>query len=315
MHITNNATSLVDALFSSNTNATISNVKFVGDSKCIGIFAGGESAVPGLDPAFPDEGVVLGAGNIENLPFQDSGYETTHFVTPGDQDLNNLLGQNSTADACVLQVDFECNNGQAADVFFNCVFGSDEDSSYEDLISSLFYNDIFGLFLNGDNLAIVPNTTNTPVTTSTVNQNQNSEYFIVNKGAQIASYPGIEMDGFTQKFTTVIGSATNGKNTLKIAIADVGDSGTDSWVLLEAGSITCKVSPQSSESSEYHGNVDDKKIDVKKIDDDKKIDDKKIDDEKKIDDKKINDEIGRNPNPNTSTINRSKKSNKKTLRY
>ena len=48
------------------------------------------------------------------------------------------------------------------------------------------------------------------------------------------------MGGFTQKLTTAIGSATAGTNTLKIVIVDVKDAYYDSWVLLEAGSITCK---------------------------------------------------------------------------
>jgi len=217
------------------SSVTVSNIHFAGDEKCIGTFAGGLLAVPGLDPTFPDEGVVLGTGNVEDLPLQDSGSQSTNFGTPGDDDLDDLLGPGSpgTNDACVIEVDFECNNGKASEVFFNYVFGSDE---YLEFAGSAF-NDIFALFLNGEDLAIVPNTTDTPVSINTVNQFENTEYFVANEG--LVTYPAIEMDGFTQKLTTAIGNATAGTNTLKIAIADTSDSIYDSWVLIEAGSVSC----------------------------------------------------------------------------
>jgi hypothetical protein len=179
---------------------------------------------------------VFGTGNVEDLPLQDSGSQSTIFGTLGDDDLDDLLGPGSpgTCDACVLEVDFECNNGKSSDVFFNYVFGSDE---YLEFAGSQ-YNDIFALFLNGVDLAIVPNTADTPVSINTVNQYENTEYFVANEG--LGTYPDIEMDGFTQKLTTAIGTATAGTNTLKIAIADTSDSVWDSWVLIEAGSISCK---------------------------------------------------------------------------
>ena len=88
-------------------------------------------------------------------------------------------------------------------------------------------------------LVLVPNSTNTSVAINTVNQNINTEYFVDNDSLSV--YPGIEMDGFTKKLTTAPGSTTAGSNVLKIAVADVADSSYDSWVLLEAGSITCEV--------------------------------------------------------------------------
>ena len=87
-------------------------------------------------------------------------------------------------------------------------------------MGSYEFNNVFGLFLNCDNIAIAPNTTNTLVNINTVNQNLTSEHFVANDA--LLSYPGIEIDSFTHKLE-VTGSATNGTNTLKIAIADVGD--------------------------------------------------------------------------------------------
>ena len=59
-------------------------------------------------------------------------------------------------------------------MFFNYVFGSDE---YLEFAGSSF-NDIFAMFLNGEDLAIVPKTTDTPVSINTVNQYNNNEYFV-----------------------------------------------------------------------------------------------------------------------------------------
>ena len=225
-------------LFPSDSSVIVSNINFVGDERCFGIFGAGLAAVPDLDPAFPDEGIVLGTGNVEDLPLQDSGSQSTAFGTPGDQDLFNLLppGSPETLDACVIEVDFKCNYCQEYDVSFNYVFGSDE---YLEYAGSAF-NDVFALFLNGQNLALVPGTTDA-VAINSVNHFTNSEYFVANEG--LLTYPGIEMDGFTQTFSTAIGTASGGTNTLKIAIADVYDAVWDSWVLLEAGSFTCTKEP------------------------------------------------------------------------
>ena len=80
-------------------------------------------------------------------------------------------------------------------------------------------------------------------TVNTVNQTKNSEHFIANEGSSI--YSGFEMDGFTQRLTTATGYTTNG-TIMKLAFADVDDAMYDSRILLEAGSITSKVSTKSS---------------------------------------------------------------------
>jgi hypothetical protein len=167
------AQSALAILLPVDSTVTVSNIHFAGDERCIGTFAGGLSAVP-----FPDEGIALGTGLVEDLPLQDRGSQSTAFGTPGDQDLDDLLdsgyGSGETSDACVIEVDFECNNVQSSDVFFNYVFGSDE---YLEFAGSSF-NDIFAMFLNGEDLAIVPKTTDTPVSINTVNQYNNNEYFV-----------------------------------------------------------------------------------------------------------------------------------------
>jgi hypothetical protein len=59
---------MVDNLISLSGGATESNIVFTGAPACAGLFAGGQSAVPGLETPFPDAGVVLSSGNPVNLP-------------------------------------------------------------------------------------------------------------------------------------------------------------------------------------------------------------------------------------------------------
>jgi hypothetical protein len=120
---------LVIKLLPDDTDAIISNVRFEGDEKCKGAFSGGQSVVSYLDLAFPDEGVVLGTGNVNDLPYQSSREQTTLFGTDGDFDLEALLLpglSNNTYDACVLEFDFDCGSESNADIIsLNYVFGSD----------------------------------------------------------------------------------------------------------------------------------------------------------------------------------------------
>jgi hypothetical protein len=73
------------------TGTVLSNVQFKGDTRCKGLFSGGQSVVSGLNPAFPDEGVVLGTGIVTNLPTQSSTSQSSLFATAGDSDLDALL--------------------------------------------------------------------------------------------------------------------------------------------------------------------------------------------------------------------------------
>lgn len=92
------------------------------------------------------------------------------------------------------------------------------------------FDDAFAWFLNGVNIALVPSTTSTPVKMTTVNAQTNAAYF-VSKALPNALYPQFEADGLTESLTAV-GVAHSGVDHLKLAIADAGIAGWDSWVLL-----------------------------------------------------------------------------------
>jgi hypothetical protein len=133
------------------------------------------------------------------------------------------------------------------EVSFDYIFGSDE---YPEYVHSSF-NDVFAFFLNGKNIALLPNngddngsSNNTAVSINTVNAQVNSQYFhentyIVEDGK--SAYPNIEADGFTT-ILTARGTPKQGVdewNHIKLVVTDVGDNIYDSYVLIAAHSFTC----------------------------------------------------------------------------
>ena len=103
------------------------------------------------------------------------------------------------------------------------------------------FNDAFGLFLNGENIAILPDGL-TEVTINNVNHFNNTQYFNGNDASEPTvgmQYIEIEADGFTNKLVAK-GKPKAGWNKIKIVVADIADELLDSYVLLEAGSFTCR---------------------------------------------------------------------------
>ncbi|GAX20877.1 hypothetical protein FisN_7Hh196 [Fistulifera solaris] len=227
--VNSNAAALAANLLSTSGGATLSNAQLIGAPGCAGFFTGG-SSVSGL--TLPDSGVILSSGNVVDIAGPNNfGNTQTNFNRPGDSNLDSLIPGFSTLDACVLQFDFQCGEGEVAtfDLTFDYVFGSEE---YLEFVGREF-NDVFGFFLNGINIALLPDNV-TPVSINSVNQNTNSVYFNNNSGGTF----NIEADGLTTKLTAQ-GIPTSGTNTIKLAVADAGDRVLDSWVLIEGGSFSC----------------------------------------------------------------------------
>lgn len=214
--------------------SSVSNIIYTGAPLGAGLFSGGGVAV-GFDA-----GVILCSGNVNNARGPNtSDSRFTVFGTPGDPDLAQLVPGFATHDAAVLQFDFECEIAQVITLSF--VFGSEEynEHVFED------FNDAFGFFLNGENVAFLPDGV-TPVSISTVNGGNpfgsgnavNSQFFRNNDITDGGGTLNVQYDGLT----VVLNVATAiqpGLNHLKFAIADVGDSFLDSAVFLQAGTFAC----------------------------------------------------------------------------
>ena len=210
-----------------------SNVQYVGSQNSSGFFYNGASV--GLDI---DEGIILSSGSAKNLLGPNEVADISGYVnTPGDPDLDDLILGYFTQDATVLEFDFIPNfNG----VSFSYIFASEE---YLEYVNSA-YNDVFGFFLNGVNVAIVPNSLD-PVSINNVNHLQNTEFFInndIHDGPDMGYPPSItydiEADGLTTRLTIHAFVNENEINHIKLAIADAGDAILDSWVMLEANSFS-----------------------------------------------------------------------------
>jgi hypothetical protein len=256
-------------------NIVVSNVQCRAKCNAIGRFSGAAQIV-GFDT-----GIVLGTGSVtEIVGPNDSSGTTTINGLGGDPDLAALVLGRGTADAAVLEFDFQYVLGcqGMSTVYFEYVFASEEYSEYV-LPESGEHYDVFGFFLNGKNLAIVPGTTSTPVSVETVNcgyfdihcclQSQlrdcppfggpncnlfrnNSFPQIPNESCQDPGCPAdingpcpdaipinTEMDGLTVPFTATGSVDPTGVNHIKLAIADVGDDVLDSNVFLRGGSFRC----------------------------------------------------------------------------
>lgn len=204
------------------------NITYTGFATAIGYFNGMNSNL-GLD-----SGILITSGTIQNAmgPNTAAG-QTANNNTPGFPLLNQLT-TSPTLDAAILQFDFVPISDT---IRFGFVFGSEE---YPEFVGSSF-NDVFGFFISGPNpvggnytdynIAFIPNTT-TPITINNVNQNVNTQYYFNNLGGLTVQY-----DGFTTRIEAVAHVVCNQTYTIKIAIADAGDSSLDSGVFLEGASF------------------------------------------------------------------------------
>ncbi len=214
---------LANALLASNSGITISNVQLIGAASQQGYFSGGLSAGIGIDT-----GILLTSGSVSNAVGPNTKSSKTEVSgTGGDSDLSALISRN-TNDSNILQFDFVTTTSS---LYFKYVFASEE---YNEYTSS--YSDVFGFFVNGTNIAVLPSTT-TPVSANTVNLSSNNAYYVNNDFR-----PGpfdIQYDGFTKVLTAGMSGLTIGTTyTLKLGIADVGDSSLDSGVFIESGSFS-----------------------------------------------------------------------------
>lgn len=206
-------------------NIVINSATYVGAANASGFFAGGAGVLPYTDGVLLTSGTVqnaLGPNNVENI--------TADNNLGGDADLNALVPGYTTYDASILTIVFTPTKGT---ISFEYVFGSDEYTEYV----NTSYNDVFGFFLNGVNLAVIPGTT-VPVSVNNVNGGEYAEYYTNNEpGSGVVD---LEYDGFVglKKYLYAQGAVNPGvQNVIKIAIADSGDQILDSGVFLKGGSF------------------------------------------------------------------------------
>jgi hypothetical protein len=213
----------------------VSNVHLSGVGHSSGLFTGGQN-IFGFE-----EGVILSSGSVHNVvgPNQSDSISDSNGLG-GDSDLDTLVG-GSKYDTTYLEFDFVPRTDT---VKFQYVFASDEYNEY----AGSSYNDVFGFFLNGQNVALIPGTT-TPVSINNVNGYTNSQYFINNDLSDGGGSINTEMDGFTTVLNVEASVNKNEVNHIKLAIADLGDDIYDSNVFIKANSFTDNPNEVSGEGT------------------------------------------------------------------
>lgn len=226
------------------SGVVVSNATFTGDSAAAGSFTGGLSDGLGIDT-----GVILGSGNISlaaQKPNVDGRTGSLSTSPAGDAALDALIPGYTTNDASILEFDFVPNSSTLS---FQYVFASEEYNYY---VGSS-YNDVFGFFVNGQNIALIPGTS-TPVSINNVNRGKSGvdaadgtnhgTYYRSNENSnttgswQSAGPYAIQYDGFTSVLQATTTGLTPGQTShIKLAIADAGDRSLDSAVFLAGGSF------------------------------------------------------------------------------
>jgi len=219
----------------------VSNATLSAAAHAAGTFAGALGVI-GFD-----QGIILSSGDVQTLSGPNLGDSTsTVNLSPGDPDLEGLIPGYTTFDSVVLEFDFTCTSAQQ--VVFQYVFGSEE---YNEYVNSPF-NDVFGFFLNGANIAMAPagcSSAGAPVSINNVNcgnpyvgAGPNCNCFRNNDLDDGGGSIDTELDALTQVFHAT-GTILAGTNHIKIALADAGDQVLDSDVMIRCQSFTCGAPP------------------------------------------------------------------------
>lgn len=227
--VTNNQTATALANTIAGAGITISNATLKGAGAQNGTYVNGTVEAQGN--ALLGSGIVLSSGAataLNNSTNTQPGI-TLNTGLLGDANLNSLIPGYSTFDAATLEFDFVAAGTGTVTGSFWYVFGSDE---YNEYVNTNF-NDVFGFFLDGVNIANIPSTT-TPVSINNVNNGSNSAYYNNNGPGPFAT----EMDGFTKPLAATFTVAGGSTHHMKLAIADAGDHTLDSWVLIGGESFT-----------------------------------------------------------------------------
>jgi hypothetical protein len=203
---------------------TITNVKVTGAPNAIGTFTGGLA-----DGLSIDGGVIMSSGDINTAAGPNTNEGTTASLgTDGDLQLDTLVAPLKTHDAVIIEFDAVTVSNSFS---IRYVFASEE---YKEFVGSQF-NDVFAFFVDGQNIALVPGSSE-PVTVNSINHIQNSGLYHDNPAN--SGFFGTSFDGFTSELTAFAVVDPGTTHHIKLAIADTSDSILDSAVFLAQGGIS-----------------------------------------------------------------------------
>ncbi|MCO6493278.1 MAG: choice-of-anchor L domain-containing protein [Phaeodactylibacter sp.] len=230
----------VDFISTPAITASITNIDCPGQA--YGAFETDDPAGLGLE-----RGLLLTTGSLAWAagPNTDPGNGTfdSDNSAPGDPDLDYLsqLSGNDfpSENACIVELEVFTTTNELA---FEYIFGSEE---YQEFVGQE-YNDIFAFLISGpgitgdpnignqQNIAVLPNGSNTPVEINSVNHLANWEYYRNNNNGIATQYDGLTSDFMGVKKSLTARADVLPCNTyhLKLAIADRNDPFYDSGVFI-----------------------------------------------------------------------------------
>lgn len=219
------ALEMAEAIFGDGT--TVTGATYYGNNAASGIYSDADTVSPGVAPA--DEGVILSTGRARD--FTNNGGDANQSDSTSTNvrgGIDNFSGFNDLAGVTTF-------DGSVLDVFFvptgdtltlQFTFASEEYPEY----SNSIFNDVVGIWVNGQQAEITVGDGQTSV--GSLNQTTNENLYVDNTSSQYNT----EMDGFTVTLTVKADVNAGETNSLRLGIADAGDTAYDSNLLIAAGS-------------------------------------------------------------------------------
>lgn len=216
---TNTADQLVAAILPASSGISVVS----GSAAFSGVASFVTASIPELSVS---GGILLTSGDASPPTSNTSnGYSVINGLA-GDADLDAAVTAafpfaGDTFDASVLTFNFEVADPATSSVRFDIVFGSEEFPEY----SSSTYVDIGAVIVNGVNYALFNGDPTQPL--SVIDANLAAGNFVDNAAGALP----IEYDGISG-LLSIVAPVVAGINTVKIGVADTGDSVLDSGLFI-----------------------------------------------------------------------------------
>ncbi len=222
---------------------TVNSATYSGAAASSGIFTNGDTVSSGVTPS--DSGVILSTGNAVDFTNNDGttntntsgGTSTNTAGVDGDADFNAASG-GATFDASFLEINFT-PTGSVFTIDF--VLSSEEFPEY-----NAAYNDVVGVWVNGVEATV--NIGNGSAAVSNITPANSPNLYNDNTADQYNT----EMDGFTVTLTFTAPVNVGVVNTIKIGVADGGDSSYDTNLLIAGGSAQSVIVAEDDIATVYN---------------------------------------------------------------
>ena len=227
------ALQLAEAMFG--TGIKVVNATYMGDPTSAGIYSQGDTVAPDVTPA--DSGVILSTGRAADFTNASgdvnlsSGTTTDTAGIDGDSRLNEIAGA-PTYDGAIFQSDFI---PVGSTLTMQITFSSEE---YLEYVGSGF-NDAVGIWVNGQKAQLTVG--DGDISINNINPTTNGNLYVDNTN----DIYNTEMDGFTVTLTLKAPVIPGQVNSIRIGIADGGDTAYDSNLLIAGDSIQTGVIAQA----------------------------------------------------------------------